>query len=272
MGRLRGFDYKSPYFYMVTLKRLKGLAAFSEIGSNGLVENAITRAFTAAIRGFHLKWRCCEEISPFVIMPDHLHLLFKIRAIPDRVALGGSRQPTRQGPAQCLLAGCRGRRRDRQNPSRLAQSRGLPKPCRLGRRTGSCWWRTGACGWRVRATSRPEPRNACAPPDLRPHLARLDCQERGPARRLSPLHPRKPGARRPAPRERPLLSAGRARRVPRPPLVRLRQPRAPGSACSRALQGPPCDRRRLARMERPRRIGRAHRPRRGGRLDLHEPA
>lgn len=88
MGRLRGFDYKSPYFYMVTLKRLKGLAAFSEIGPNGLVENVITRAFTAAIRGFHLKWRCCEEISPFVIMPDHLHLLFKIRAIPDRVALG----------------------------------------------------------------------------------------------------------------------------------------------------------------------------------------
>lgn len=88
MGRLRCFDYKSPYFYMVTLKRLKGLAAFSEIGPNGLVENEITRAFKAVIRGFHLKWRYCEEISPFVIMPDHLHLLFKIRAIPDRVALG----------------------------------------------------------------------------------------------------------------------------------------------------------------------------------------
>ena len=88
MGRLKGFDYKSPYFYMVTLKRLKGLAAFSEIGPNGLVENEITRAFAAVIRGFHAKWRCCEEISPFVIMPDHLHLLFKIRAIPDRVALG----------------------------------------------------------------------------------------------------------------------------------------------------------------------------------------
>lgn len=88
MGRLRGFDYKSPYFYMVTLKRLKGLAAFSEIGPNGLVENEITRAFKAVIRGFPAKWRCCEEISPFAIMPDHLHLLFKIRAIPDRVALG----------------------------------------------------------------------------------------------------------------------------------------------------------------------------------------
>ncbi len=88
MSRLKGFDYKSPYFYMVTLKRLKGLAAFSEIGPNGLIENEITRAFAAIISGFHAKWRCCEKISPFVIMPDHLHLLFKIRAIPDRVALG----------------------------------------------------------------------------------------------------------------------------------------------------------------------------------------
>jgi len=88
MGRLASFDYKSPYYYMVTLKRLKGLAAFSEIGPDGHVENEITRAFKTIIKGFHAKWRCCEEISPFVIMPDHLHLLIKIRDIPDRVALG----------------------------------------------------------------------------------------------------------------------------------------------------------------------------------------
>ncbi|MGN0845354.1 MAG: hypothetical protein ACI4QT_09075 [Kiritimatiellia bacterium] len=88
MGRLASFDYTSPYYYMVTLKRLKGLAAFSEIGPDGLVENGITRTFTAIINGFHEKWRCCEEISPFVIMPDHLHLLIKIRDIPERVALG----------------------------------------------------------------------------------------------------------------------------------------------------------------------------------------
>ena len=29
MKRLRGFDYKRPFFYMVTLKRLPELAAFS---------------------------------------------------------------------------------------------------------------------------------------------------------------------------------------------------------------------------------------------------
>ena len=73
---------------MVTLKRLKGLAALSEIGPEGLVENRLTRAFEAVIRGFPAKWRCCEAISPFVVMPDHLHLLIKIRATPDRVALG----------------------------------------------------------------------------------------------------------------------------------------------------------------------------------------
>lgn len=88
MGRLKSFDYRSPYYYMVTLKRLKGLAAFSKIGPRGLVENDLTRAFAAIIRGFHETWRGCEEISPFVIMPDHLHLLMKIRDIPERPSLG----------------------------------------------------------------------------------------------------------------------------------------------------------------------------------------
>ena len=89
MGRLPGFDYKSPFYYMVTLKRLKGLAAFSEIGERGVIApNAITRAFEKTIRSFHRVWRCCDEISPFAIMPDHLHLLMKIRPTPDRVALG----------------------------------------------------------------------------------------------------------------------------------------------------------------------------------------
>lgn len=88
MARLFGFDYKSPFFYMVTLKRIKGLLPFSQIGPDGLIENDLTRAFTAVIRTFHTKWRCLDEISPFVIMPDHLHLLIKIKPTKDRVALG----------------------------------------------------------------------------------------------------------------------------------------------------------------------------------------
>ena len=74
---------------MVTLKRLPGISDFSMIGEDGrLVKNAITEAFEKAISTFHQKWRCIEEISPFVVMPDHIHLMIKIKATPDRVALG----------------------------------------------------------------------------------------------------------------------------------------------------------------------------------------
>ena len=89
MSRLFNFDYKSPFFYMVTLKRLPGISDFSIIGEDGrLVQNAITSAFVKTISTFHRKWRCIDEISPFVVMPDHIHLMIKIRATPDRVALG----------------------------------------------------------------------------------------------------------------------------------------------------------------------------------------
>lgn len=82
MPRLNGFDYASPYFYMVTLKANKGIAPFSGIGPNGLVENEITHAFDTTIRAFGGKWRNIEEISPFVVMPDHIHLLVKLRPDP----------------------------------------------------------------------------------------------------------------------------------------------------------------------------------------------
>ena len=95
--RLRGFDYKSPFYYMVTLKRLPWLQAFSTVSPEGrLIENEITRAFAAIIRGFHLNWRSCEEISPFAIMPDHIHLLIKIRDISERQSLGRLVYPLRR--------------------------------------------------------------------------------------------------------------------------------------------------------------------------------
>ena len=53
MARLFDFDYKSPYFYMVTLKALKEAEAFSKIGPTGLIENEITKA----------KWFKKEEIE-----------------------------------------------------------------------------------------------------------------------------------------------------------------------------------------------------------------
>lgn len=92
MGRLPGFDYKKPFFYMVTLKGARGLngnAAFSRISANGEIEpTAVTKAFEAVIRRFHETWYCIEPIRYFVIMPDHLHLIIKMRSdVEKRVSL-----------------------------------------------------------------------------------------------------------------------------------------------------------------------------------------
>ncbi len=100
MKRLKGFDYKKPYFYMVTLKRVKGLKPFGEIAKEKeppkdaewrpryLVANAITEAFVKVIREFHTKWRGLWPIECFTVMPDHLHLLFRLKDTGDQLALG----------------------------------------------------------------------------------------------------------------------------------------------------------------------------------------
>ena len=100
MGRLPGFDYSRPYFYMVTIKRLppaslRGAAfalhgaapaaemlPFSGIAAEtGAIErNAVTVAFEREIAEWEHFWRSIESVSPYVIMPDHLHLLVKLAA------------------------------------------------------------------------------------------------------------------------------------------------------------------------------------------------
>ena len=94
MGRLPGFDYKTPFYYMVTIKKVAALSCgarsarpFSAIRDGEIVPNALTCAFDEAIRHFHETWYCIEPIRHYVIMPDHLHLLIKIRDIEKRVSL-----------------------------------------------------------------------------------------------------------------------------------------------------------------------------------------
>lgn len=49
---------------------------------------AITGAFEAVIRRFHEKWYCIEPIRYFVIMPNHFHLIIKIRGeVEKRVSM-----------------------------------------------------------------------------------------------------------------------------------------------------------------------------------------
>ena len=91
MGRLVGFDYRRPFYYMVTIKALPGIGVFpfSEISSKGtIVPNAITLAFMRTIEEWSSFWASIERVSPYVIMPDHLHLLVKLAAVENAVSLG----------------------------------------------------------------------------------------------------------------------------------------------------------------------------------------
>ena len=93
MPRLKGFDYSKPFFYMVTLKRLPDLAPFSQIADGEkperiLIENEVTRAFTRVIRAFHTTCHGLAPIECFTVMPDHLHLLMKLKDGPDTKPLG----------------------------------------------------------------------------------------------------------------------------------------------------------------------------------------
>ena len=88
MPRLDGFDYRRPLFYMVTLKKRPGVPEFSEILSPGRCRsNAVTRAMLDCIREFARQWPCVEPIECFTIMPDHVHLLLKIRPVENRLSL-----------------------------------------------------------------------------------------------------------------------------------------------------------------------------------------
>lgn len=67
---------------MVTLKRLPNRAAFSAISPDGeVVANAITCAFRGVFAAFVEKWRCVESLTPYAIMPDHIHLLVKLKSV-----------------------------------------------------------------------------------------------------------------------------------------------------------------------------------------------
>jgi hypothetical protein len=100
MPRLKGFNYRSPFFYMVTLKRRAGLSAFSHISEEAdppkdakgrpryLLANEITLAFARVICEFAGKWRGIAPIECFIVMPDHIHLLIKIEDTGDQLPLG----------------------------------------------------------------------------------------------------------------------------------------------------------------------------------------
>ena len=68
---------------MVTLKALPHVAPFSDIVAPGTCQgNPITFAMVNCIRHFHQGCQAIAPIECFTIMPDHLHVLIRIRELP----------------------------------------------------------------------------------------------------------------------------------------------------------------------------------------------
>ena len=111
MGRLPKFNYRSPFFYMVTLKKKKGLPAFSRITGKSeaalllkyavpsirklrhhpeafLEKTAVTEALRAAIVLFANNTSSVDTLTPVAIMPDHIHFLVRIRDTGNQMPLG----------------------------------------------------------------------------------------------------------------------------------------------------------------------------------------
>ena len=103
--RLKGWDYSRPYFYMVTIARDPSCALeFSRIREvpptdaalvstlsrdprDYLEVTRLTALMRDVIMNYHRRWRCLEPITTFVVMPDHVHLLIKLRECDDSVTL-----------------------------------------------------------------------------------------------------------------------------------------------------------------------------------------
>lgn len=79
MPRYWGWDYKRPYYTMVTLRRREGLRlAFSVLDATcrgGLRPHPLTQALTRELFRLEATGRDVGSLKPFVIMPDHIHLL-----------------------------------------------------------------------------------------------------------------------------------------------------------------------------------------------------
>ncbi|MBR0459430.1 MAG: hypothetical protein IJJ26_09340 [Victivallales bacterium] len=87
MSRLPNFNYKSPYFYMVTLKRRREKLDFSSLSPEGLVKSPLTKSLERTILDFHKTWYCVEPIHYFIVMPDHIHLILKLLNIANCLSL-----------------------------------------------------------------------------------------------------------------------------------------------------------------------------------------
>ena len=91
MPRLKGWDYRSPYHYMVTIKRLpelrRPLSVIDLSCPYGIRQDGLVTALSEEIFRVLREQPGLESVTLFVIMPDHLHILFRLNAHPERESL-----------------------------------------------------------------------------------------------------------------------------------------------------------------------------------------
>ena len=90
MPRLFAWDYRTPYFYMITIKRLAGLKmlAYLTTGNKwGHFYHPFTALLVRTLELTKAAFPGIASLSPYVIMPEHLHILVKIANVPNRPSL-----------------------------------------------------------------------------------------------------------------------------------------------------------------------------------------
>ncbi len=91
MSRLHQWDYKKPFYYLVTLKRLPNLPPLAILKPDdpfGFDKGyPITVALQETLHRFVVRSPGIAGIAPYAIMPDHIHLLIKLNDHPARKSL-----------------------------------------------------------------------------------------------------------------------------------------------------------------------------------------
>ncbi len=91
MSRLHGWDYRKPFYYMVTLKRLAGLPPLSILKADDPYgfdrDYPITVVLQQELHRFVERSVGVDSVAPYAIMPDHIHLLIKLNEHPERETL-----------------------------------------------------------------------------------------------------------------------------------------------------------------------------------------
>lgn len=90
MAWLSGFDYRSPYFYMVTLHAKQGVEPFSilsEARKTGLQSTPLMRRMKGVIYGIETHFKDQVSLTCFTIMPNHIHLIIRILNVEERPSL-----------------------------------------------------------------------------------------------------------------------------------------------------------------------------------------